>query len=60
MVPAQRQILRPAEQNRRPGYEFHTPIPSLFFRKAPKIYNGERPASLTNVAGKSGHLPIEN
>jgi hypothetical protein len=28
--------------------------------KAPKTYNGEKAASSTNVAGKSGYLPAEN
>jgi hypothetical protein len=27
---------------------------------APKTYNGEKIASLTNVAGKTGYLPTEN
>jgi hypothetical protein len=29
---------------------------NLFLTKAPKIYDGEKTASLTNVAGKSGYL----
>jgi hypothetical protein len=28
--------------------------------KAPEAYDGEKTASLTNVAGKSGYLPKEN
>jgi hypothetical protein len=28
--------------------------------KAPKTYNGEKIASSTNVAEKSGYLPAEN
>jgi hypothetical protein len=28
--------------------------------KAPKTYDGEKIASLTNVDGKTGYLPIEN
>jgi hypothetical protein len=28
--------------------------------KAPKTYNGEKTASSTNVAEKSGYLPAEN
>jgi hypothetical protein len=28
--------------------------------KFPKIYNGEKIASSTNGAGKSGYLPAEN
>jgi hypothetical protein len=30
-------------------------MPTLFLRKVPKIYNGEKTASSTNVAGKSGY-----
>jgi hypothetical protein len=33
---------------------------TLFLTKAPKIYDGEKTASSTNVAGKSGYLPAEN
>jgi hypothetical protein len=32
----------------------------LMFDKAPKIYNGEKTAFLTNVAGKSSSLSAEN
>jgi hypothetical protein len=32
----------------------------LFFTKAPKTHNGEKTASLTNVAGKTGYPPAEN
>jgi hypothetical protein len=32
----------------------------LIFDKVPKTYNGEKTASSTNVAGKSGYLPAEN
>jgi hypothetical protein len=28
--------------------------------EVPKIYDGEKIASLTNVAGKSGYLPEKN
>jgi hypothetical protein len=28
----------------------------LIFTKAPKIYHGEKTASLTNAAGKTGYL----
>jgi hypothetical protein len=28
--------------------------------KAPKTYDGEKTASSTNVAGKSGYLPAQN
>jgi hypothetical protein len=33
----------------------HTAMPTLFLTKSPKTYNGEKTASLTNVAGKSGY-----
>jgi hypothetical protein len=32
----------------------------LIFDKAPKTCDGEKTASLTNVAGKSGYLPATN
>jgi hypothetical protein len=32
----------------------------LIFDKVPKTYDGERTASSTNVAGKSGYLPSKN
>jgi hypothetical protein len=35
-------------------------LPSLFFTKVQKTYDGEKTASSTNVAGKSGYLPEEN
>jgi hypothetical protein len=35
-------------------------MPTLFLTKAPKTYDGEKTASSTNVAGKSGYLPAEN
>jgi hypothetical protein len=35
-------------------------MPTLFLKKAPKTYNGEKAASSTNLAGKSGYLPAEN
>jgi hypothetical protein len=35
-------------------------MPILFLTKAPKTYDGEKTASLRNVAGKSGYLPAEN
>jgi hypothetical protein len=35
-------------------------VPTLFLIKAPKIYDGEKTASLTNAAGESGYLPAEN
>jgi hypothetical protein len=33
---------------------------TLFLTKTTKTYGGEKIASLTNVAGKSGYLPAEN
>jgi hypothetical protein len=35
-------------------------MPILFLTKAPKTYNGEKIASSTNVAEKTGYLPAEN
>jgi hypothetical protein len=46
------------EQNRLPIYE--STKPTLFLIKASKTYDGEKTASLTTVAGKSGYLPAEN
>jgi hypothetical protein len=40
------------EQNRGPGY---IALPTLFLTKLPKIHDGEKTASSTNVAGKSGY-----
>jgi hypothetical protein len=34
--------------------------PPYFLIKSPKTYNGEKTASSTNVARKSGYLPAEN
>jgi hypothetical protein len=31
-------------------------MPTLFLRKVPKVYDGEKTSSSTNVAGKSGYL----
>jgi hypothetical protein len=31
----------------------------LILTKVPKIYDGEKTASSTNVAGKSGYLPAK-
>jgi hypothetical protein len=33
---------------------------TLLLSKTPKTYDGEKTASSTNVAGKSGYLPAEN
>jgi hypothetical protein len=38
----------------------HTPMPTLFLTKAPKIYDGEKTAFSTNVAGKSGYPSAKN
>jgi hypothetical protein len=35
-------------------------MPTLFLTKMPKIYDGEKTASSTNVAGKSGYLSAKN
>jgi hypothetical protein len=34
-------------------------MPTLFLTKEPKTYNGEKTASSTNVAGKTGYLPAK-
>jgi hypothetical protein len=35
-------------------------MPTLFLSKLPKIYNGEKIASSTNVAWKSGYPSAKN
>jgi hypothetical protein len=35
-------------------------MPTSILTKAPKIYDGEKIAPSTNVAGKSGYLPAKN
>jgi hypothetical protein len=35
-------------------------MPTLFLTRAPKTYNGEKTASSTNVAGKSGYPSAKN
>jgi hypothetical protein len=35
-------------------------MPTLFLRKVPKTYDGEKTAASTNVVGKSGCLPAKN
>jgi hypothetical protein len=35
-------------------------MPTLFYTKVLKIYDGEKTAILTNVVGKSGYLSAEN
>jgi hypothetical protein len=34
-------------------------MPRLFLTKTPKTYVGEKTASSTNVAGKSGYLAVK-
>jgi hypothetical protein len=48
------------EQNRGTGYESTQPCPPYFLTKVSKTYDGEKIASLTNGAGKSGYPPAEN
>jgi hypothetical protein len=38
----------------------HSTIPTSFLTKVPKIYDGEKTASSTNVAGKSGYPSARN
>jgi hypothetical protein len=35
-------------------------MPNLFLTKSPKIYDGEKTASSTNVAGKNGYPSVKN
>jgi hypothetical protein len=35
-------------------------MPTLFLKKVPKIYDGEKIASSTNIDGKSGYPSIKN
>jgi hypothetical protein len=35
-------------------------MPTLFLTKAQKTYDGEKTASSTHAAGKSGYLPAED
>jgi hypothetical protein len=46
-------------QNRGPEYNPHN-YTHLIFDKLPKIYDGEKTASSTNVAGKSGYQSARN
>jgi hypothetical protein len=48
------------EQNRGPRYENSHSYAHLIVYKVAKIYDGEKTASLTNVAGETGYLPAEN
>jgi hypothetical protein len=47
------------EKNRRSRYE-STQLPTSFLTKVPKTYGGEKIASSTNVAGKSGYASARN
>jgi hypothetical protein len=47
------------EQNRGPDMKPHN-YTQFFFTKVPKIYNGEKTASSTIVAGKSGYPSARN
>jgi hypothetical protein len=38
----------------------HEAVPTCFLTKVPKIYNGEKTISSTNVAGKTGYPHAEN
>jgi hypothetical protein len=57
---AQKYTQRPVEQNRGPRYESTQLCPPYFLTKVPKIYDGEKTASSTNVAGKSGYPSAKN
>jgi hypothetical protein len=59
MVLAQKQIRRPAEQNRGPGYESTQLCPAYFWQRCQK-HIMEKTVFSTNVAGKIGYLPAEN
>jgi hypothetical protein len=48
------------EQNIGPGYEVTQLYPPYFLTKVPIIYNGEKTASSTNVAGISGYPSARN
>jgi hypothetical protein len=48
------------EQNRGPGYESTQLYPTSFLTKVPKIYDGEKTDSSTNVAGKTGYPSARN
>jgi hypothetical protein len=47
------------EMNTGPRYESTQLCPPYFLTKLPKIYNGEKTASSTNVARKIGYLPAK-
>jgi hypothetical protein len=48
------------EQNIGPGYELKQLYPPYFFTNVPIIYDGEKKASSTNVAGISGYPSARN
>jgi hypothetical protein len=52
--------MKTSEQNRRQRIRIHAVMPTWFLTKVPKTYNGEKTASSTNFAGKTGHLHAEN
>jgi hypothetical protein len=59
IILSQKQIWRPVEQNR--GLEYESmQLCLLNFWQLPKIYDGEKTASSTNVAGKTGYLHAKN
>jgi hypothetical protein len=60
MILAQKEIWRPVEQNKRPGYESMHLCPPNFWLRWQKPYYGEKTASSINVAGKTGYQPAEN
>jgi hypothetical protein len=47
------------EQNRRPSYE-SVSYTHFFSIKTSKMYDEEKTASSTNVAGQTGYLHVEN
>jgi hypothetical protein len=57
MVIAQKQTGRPMGQNRRFRYK---PIANWSLTKEPKTHNGEKTASSTNVARKTGYPHVED
>jgi hypothetical protein len=48
------------EQNKGPRYESTQLYPPYFLTKVLKIYDGEKTAFSTNVAGKSGYPSAKN
>jgi hypothetical protein len=60
MVLAQKLTWRITEQNRRPRHKSAQLKPTDFFIKEPKMQDGEKTASSTNVAGKNGYSHVED